>query len=119
VLANQTVTVQEPAFSDVGLRPQNRLSFVAAQRLFMGASTDTASGDFNGDTFADVVATDSAGKDLQISFGLGNGQFTASQSLPAGEQPQGIAAADVNEDGKLDIVSANSGDASISAAGKR
>lgn len=104
VVANQTVTVQDPTFSDVGLRPQNRLSFAASQRLFMGASTDTASGDFNGDKFADVVSTDSAGKDVQISFGLGNGRFTASQSLPAGAQPQGIAAADVNGDGKLDIV---------------
>lgn len=114
VVANQTVTVQDPTFSDVGLRPQNRLNFAASQRLFMGASTDTASGDFNGDKFADVVSTDSAGKDVQISFGLGNGRFTASQSLPAGAQPQGIAAADINKDGKLDIVSANSGDASVS-----
>ena len=114
VVANGIVTVQDPAFSDVGLRPQNRLNFVASQRLSVGACTDTASSDFNGDTFADVVATNSAGKDVQISFGLGNGRFTASQSLPAGAQPQGIAVADVNKDGKLDIVSANSGDASVS-----
>jgi hypothetical protein len=39
----------------------------------------------------------------------GNGTFTLSQTLTVGNSPNSVAAADVNGDGKVDLISANSG----------
>jgi len=68
-----------------------------------------ATGDFNGDGNLDLV-TDSWGEDrLEILFGDGKGSFATPGSYVAvGKHPyQRIRVADINRDGKADIVSPN------------
>jgi hypothetical protein len=65
-------------------------------------------GDFNGDTKLDiaVIGADSTGQQLQILFSNGDGTFRAGsiQSLPASDGLGDLVAADLNGDGKLDLV---------------
>jgi hypothetical protein len=67
-----------------------------------------AVGDFDGDSKADVVvASGSSGvTTLQPLFGNGAGVFTAvtDSSLDAGAAPQAIVLADLNQDGRPDLV---------------
>jgi probable HAF family extracellular repeat protein len=65
-------------------------------------------GDFNGDGIVDLAAADagtgaSANK-IAVSTGKGDGTFAAPLNLTAGTTPQAVAAADVNGDGKLDLI---------------
>ena len=72
------------------------------------------SGDFDGDGKADVAFLSpspdgtSAGA-LVFLKGNGDGTFGAPAAISAGMKPLGLAAADLNGDGKLDLVIADSG----------
>jgi type II secretory pathway component GspD/PulD (secretin) len=74
--------------------------------------------DFNSDGFQDIAIANQG--DNTISFFLGNGDGTfkmpppSSIFLPAGSEPTSLAAADLNGDGKIDLVSANKGSNNIS-----
>lgn len=65
-------------------------------------------GDFDGDGKLDLAVTgaNSTGQQLQILFGNGDGTFRAGsvQSLPASAGLGNLVAADLNGDGKLDLV---------------
>lgn len=65
-------------------------------------------GDFDGDGKLDIAVTgaDSSGLKLQTLFGNGDGTFRANgiQSLPAGAGIGNLVAADLNGDGKLDLI---------------
>src|SRR5262249_48696688 len=84
-------------------------------------SGDLALGDFNGDGLTDVAVADQLGAptgDLSVFFGNGDGpsQPNLRLDLPTGgDNPAGVAAADLNGDGLVDLVAANissiSGDA--------
>ncbi len=67
-----------------------------------------ATGDFNGDGNLDL-ATDSWGVDsVLVIFGDGKGNFGQQSSYKVGKRPyQRLRAADVNKDGKPDIVTTN------------
>jgi len=69
-----------------------------------------AVGDLNGDGLLDVVTGSYDTDQVSIQLGLGNGTFGAPTSVAvgaAGVEPNQIAIADMNGDGKLDIVTAN------------
>ena len=69
-----------------------------------------ATGDFNGDGNLDL-ATDSWGENkVVIIFGDGQGNFGGQMSYPVGNHPyQRLRAADLNKDGRPDIVTSQSG----------
>jgi hypothetical protein len=86
---------------------------------YLPTSSMAAVGDFNGDGKLDLAVT-SAGYTgpqdvVNIFLGNGDGTFTAAPTptFPTGTSPQAISVADVNGDGKLDLIIANNQGASV------
>ena len=71
--------------------------------------------DFNRDGKLDIVAANSGSRSVTVLQGNGSGGFAAAIGSPfrVGTSPQSVAAVDVNGDGKPDIVTANSGDNTV------
>lgn len=66
--------------------------------------------DMNSDGALDIVADDyrsAMGKSVSIYVNGGNGKFRSRESFPAGNGPLGLAVADLNNDGRPDVVTAN------------
>jgi len=79
-----------------------------------------AVGDFNGDGNLDLAVTGAGvtgpqDNELTVLLGNGDGTFTAANNstFATGAGPQAIAVADLNGDGKLDLIIANSQGASL------
>ena len=72
--------------------------------------------DLNKDSKLDLITANKDADTLTILSGVGNGTFALSQTvtLAASTQPVCVLPADLNGDGKLDLVTANYGSASIS-----
>ena len=80
-----------------------------------GIPTDMALGNFNGDVFADAAISFSALNSVSIAASNGSGGVSGTPlSVPVGLQPAGLARADIDGDGLVDIVVTNSGSGSIS-----
>lgn len=83
-----------------------------------GAANSIATGDFNLDGNLDVITTGSifgvTSNDVFVALGDGTGKFTAGTSLIVGSSPQSIVTGDVNGDGFVDAVTANSGGNTLS-----
>lgn len=82
-----------------------------------GSSIDLgfAVGDFNGDGFLDVAATNPSNNSVSIFLNDGSGHFTAdgTVALPGGVTPSGIAAKDFNGDGFADLAVTDSSSAKV------
>jgi hypothetical protein len=61
--------------------------------------------DVDRDTTMDVVAT--SGNNIRVLLGDGRGAFKAADSIPAGPGAWRLAAADLNGDGAVDVVTSN------------
>ena len=80
-------------------------------------------GDFDGNKCPDLIGPGStsgainggtsAGK-VFVALGLGNGTFAAPVVYDVGLNPRGISACDINQDGSLDIITANFDDNTLS-----
>ena len=75
--------------------------------------------DLNGDGMRDIVVTEYDSNAVSVLLnttvsGSSTVSFAAQQDFPTGNLPNSVAIADVNGDGKLDIVVANSGDNTVS-----
>lgn len=68
-----------------------------------------AIGDVNGDGVNDIVASNWAAATFTLLLGNGFGGFAAPVNIPAVGQPQSLSLADMNVDGRLDIVSGLTG----------
>ncbi|MGN6430812.1 MAG: FG-GAP repeat domain-containing protein, partial [Gaiellaceae bacterium] len=80
---------------------------VAAPPLPAGAQTcSLASADFNGDGSPDLAVAISSGSAVAILLGDGSGHFSAAPGspVPVGGTPEGVVSADVNGDGRPDLV---------------
>jgi len=64
-------------------------------------------GDFNGDGKLDIVVSDRAAGKAFLFRGVGDGTFTAAQSITTAVGATGLAAGDFNGDGGLDLAVAN------------
>ena len=65
--------------------------------------------DVNGDGHADIITTNWEGDSVTILVGDGKGGFTQASGspFPGGKTPFGVAIADLNKDGKLDLAVVN------------
>lgn len=70
-----------------------------------------AAGDFNGDGKLDLAVgyQDPASNSISVLIGNGDGTFKPPVDYATGSEPGAVAVADLNHDGKLDIVAANFG----------
>jgi hypothetical protein len=124
--------VSGDGFADLLLAEENRLNvFLGSARcdwatgadvqteLSSGASEMTL-GDFNADGKLDAVLADHNSYDVAVLLGSGDGRFEPAEGSPfaarEGYQPHthALAAADVNSDGRLDIVTANNSEGDLS-----
>src|SRR5262245_55716900 len=65
--------------------------------------------DLNGDGRADVLQLHRASSEISVRLSGTNGQLSVPVFFSTGTQPNGFETADVNGDGKLDVVTANLG----------
>lgn len=63
----------------------------------------SATGDFNGDGFTDVLVGLYSSGQLKVFLGHGNGTFTAGSTYTAPASTRSIALGDINGDGHLDV----------------
>ncbi|HKF03988.1 MAG TPA: VCBS repeat-containing protein [Candidatus Sulfotelmatobacter sp.] len=103
LLGNGDGTFQAPITSSVANSPEQ-----------------IAAGDFNGDGRLDLALTGFGGTKNQhnntvaILLGKGNGDFQPASFISVATQPEGIAIADMNHDGKFDVVITNAGTDQVS-----
>ena len=71
------------------------------------AGDDQCLVDVNGDGMLDLVAADTAANQVSVALGVGNGTFAAATPFATGVGPTRVLVADVNADGKPDIVTTN------------
>jgi hypothetical protein len=84
------------------LNPISALTFTTGSK-----PTVAVTGRFNADAYPDLAILNQDSGDLSIFLGDGHGGFTQRLRLNAGNQPTGLAVADVNGDGKLDLLVGN------------
>ena len=73
-----------------------------------------ASGDLNGDGFADLIAVDLANNNVNVFLGNGDGTFQPMVSYAVGNTPYSAVVGDFDQDGNLDVAVTNSADNTVS-----
>lgn len=92
-------------------------NFVSSQSLGVGAQPEAiVVGDFNNDGKLDLAIANFGDNTVTLLLGKGDGTFTFALGSPyaVGKGPVGIAAADFNGDGKLDLAVSNLTDGTVS-----
>ena len=105
---------------DIAILTEYNAAAFANQTIYSTGSPlqpfSLAVGDFNNDKHTDIVVANSGTGNLGIHFGFGNGTFGMEMMYLIGtdSHPQYVITIDINNDNKLDIVSVNSKNNSIS-----
>ena len=73
-----------------------------------------AVGDFNNDTYLDIVVANQGDNNISVLLGYGDGSFANQTTYSTGSYPQSVAVGNFNSDRHLDIVVANYDDNDIS-----
>ncbi|GIW41066.1 MAG: hypothetical protein KatS3mg076_1643 [Candidatus Binatia bacterium] len=90
---------------------------LAVRRSLGGSPGGLGVGDLTGDGRLDVAVSDTARDEVTIAVGDGRGEFPLLQGgLGVGPVPIVVAVADVDRDGKLDVVTLNAGRAAGEAS---
>ena len=88
-------------------------TFAAKTDYAAAFSFGVALGDLNADGLLDMVTTNygpigsASGTSVWVLLGTGAGSFGAATAYPCGTGPDAVAIGDVNNDGKLDVVTGN------------
>jgi RHS repeat-associated protein len=79
-------------------------------------ATSVAIQDLNNDGKLDLISTNASDNTVSVLLGKGDGTFSAKERMDfmVGENPQGIALADLDLDGDIDFVTVNEGGNSVS-----
>jgi hypothetical protein len=98
----------------LGRSAANGGGFEAAETYSTGAFSNPqgiAVADVNGDGRPDLLTANTSASTAGVLLGQASGGFAAVQTYSTGDNssPQGIAVADVNGDGRADLVTANTG----------
>jgi cysteine-rich repeat protein len=83
------------------------------------APRGVAVADLNGDTVPDIITSNTLSDDVSVLVGQGGGNFAAvrvfeSKAGYTGDDPRSLAVGDVNNDGTVDVVTANEDTGNIS-----
>ena len=98
-------------------------TFQSEQTYSLGSDANSpnsvAVADLNGDGKPDVVVSSSAvynggSNSLTVLLNNGSGGFPTATSYGVGTTPTSVTLADMNQDGKLDLIDANAGDGTVS-----
>lgn len=126
---NRSTTAKNPAPTPVGragrrhgpglawleaLEGRRLLSFTPAVNYPVGTDPqEVVTADFNNDGKLDLATANAGSNTLSVLLGNGAGGFGATQQFPAGSSravdPLSLVAADFNNDGRPDLVTANDG----------
>ncbi|CAF3946881.1 unnamed protein product [Adineta steineri] len=105
--------------NNIGIFLNNGAGTFATQVTYPTGSSShpygVAVGDFNGDGKIDIVSATQVTNNIGIFLNNGAGTFATQVTYPTGSSshPYGVAVGDFNGDGKIDIVTANSGNGHI------
>ncbi len=123
VLANRSldrVTLIRNARDPRELAEDISIGGAGSQIAGPGAMKLASLNDDNGDgridelDIPDLVVANSSGNTILVYHGRGGGQFAPPQSYFAGSRPSGVTIADINSDGRPDLVIANQGSNDVS-----
>src|SRR5580765_3554772 len=80
----------------------------STQGYFVGSGPrQLIQADFNGDHIPDLVTVNNLSNTVSILINNGDGTFRAHLEFATGPGPTGLAAVDINKDGKMDLVVSN------------